>query len=137
MPTGIYKRTEGHRRKLSEANKGKRFPEEQKRKMREAQRGEKNPNWRGGIWKELYPTYWTDDLKESIRKRDNYICQMEGCGVHQDELERRLDVHHIDYDKDNLDPKNLISLCINCHGKTNFNRDYWENYFRGRQIVEA
>lgn len=35
----------------------------------------------------------------------------------------------IDYDKDNLDPNNLISLCNSCHAKTNKNRDYWINLF--------
>ena len=39
--------------------------------------------------------------------------------------------NHIDYDKDNLDPKNLISLCKSCHMKTNHNRAYWINYFKG------
>ena len=38
---------------------------------------------------------------------------------------RRLCVHHIDYDKENLDFDNLISLCHSCHGKTNFNQNYW------------
>jgi 5-methylcytosine-specific restriction endonuclease McrA len=42
---------------------------------------------------------------------------------------RQLDVHHIDYDKDNLSPNNLITLCRRCHVKTNNNRDFWRNYF--------
>jgi len=79
---------------------------------------------------EPYSTDWTDDLRESIRKRDGYVCRM--CGIHQDELKgwsKKLDVHHIDYDKDNLNPNNLISLCHNCHMKTNGNREYWINCF--------
>ena len=93
---------------------------------------EKNPNWKGGISFELYPIDWTDDLREVMRKRDSYICQL--CGICQDGLKgrfRKLDIHHIDYDKDNLDPKNLISLCKGCHMKTNHNRAYWINYFKG------
>ena len=89
--------------------------------------GEKSPNWQGGISFEPYPTDWKDSLKESIRERDNYICQM--CGIHQDELERKLDVHHKNYNKNNLNPDNLISLCNGCHSKTNYNRNYWINYF--------
>lgn len=92
---------------------------------------EKHPLWKGGISLDPYPDDWTNDLKESIRKRDHYICQL--CGIHQDELEGRfqkLDIHHIDYDKDNLNPRNLISLCRSCHIKTNFDRDYWINYFK-------
>jgi len=33
----------------------------------------------------------------------------------------------IDYNKENLEESNLISLCMPCHRKTNFNRDYWQN----------
>ena len=80
---------------------------------------------------ELYSVDWTDDLKDSIRKRDDYICKI--CGIHQDELDmgqlKKLDVHHMDYNKDNLNPNNLITLCRSCHVKTNFNREYWIKYF--------
>jgi len=89
--------------------------------------GDKNPNWRGGLTFEIYPRDWNDDLKDSVRKRDNFICQE--CGIHQDELDYKLDCHHIDYDKKNCNPNNLISLCRYCHIKTNYGRDYWKNYF--------
>ncbi len=104
--------------------------EEWKKLNSERQKGSKHWNWQGGMFIDPYPLDWTDDLKESIRKRDNYVCQL--CGIHQDELGERfkkLDCHHIDYDKNNLNPKNLISLCKSCHMKTNSNRDYWINYF--------
>lgn len=39
-------------------------------------------------------------------------------------------VHHINYNKRNNNPSNLISLCRRCHSKTNFNREYWLNYFK-------
>lgn len=95
-----------------------------------AQKGEKGSNWQGGKSFELYGVDWTDELKESIRKRDNYICQE--CGIHQDELtgfSKKLDIHHIDYNKHNLNLNNLISLCRECHAKTNHKREYWINYF--------
>jgi len=94
------------------------------------QRGKKHPNWQGGKSFEPYPTDWTEDLKRSIRKRDSYVCQL--CGIHQDELNYKLHCHHIDYDKDNLDPRNLISLCRGCHMKTNYNREYWIKYFNNK-----
>ena len=119
------KLSEKHRKKISRALKGQKHPWANPPHYK----GEKNPNWKGGISKlELYPTDWTDDLKKSIRERDSYICQM--CGIHQNELNRELNVHHIDYNKDNLNPDNLISLCQNCHGKTNYNREYWIKFFR-------
>lgn len=130
------------RKKMSISHKGKssgmlgkHCSEERKRKISSTKKGQckgdKNSNWQDGKSFEFYPIDWTDILRESIRKRDNYICQL--CGIHQDELNnnrtRKLDCHHIDYNKNNLDPKNLITLCRNCHLKTNFNRNYWIKYF--------
>ena len=64
-------------------------------------------------WRSEYNHEFTEALKESIRARDNHTCQM--CGVHQSQLPRALDVHHISTDKtDNL-PSNLKSLCNSCH----------------------
>lgn len=85
--------------------------------------GQNNPNWKGGKSFEPYPIYWKETLKQSIRQRDGYICQI--CGK-----EPSINVHHIDYNKENCNPDNLITLCDVCHVKTNFNRDYWINYFK-------
>ena len=83
---------------------------------------EKCPSWKGGISFEPYSIDWTDDLKRAIRKRDKYTCQI--CRE-----EPAICVHHIDYDKKNCNPNNLIPLCRNCHPKTNHNRNYWIKYF--------
>ena len=94
--------------------------------------GAKSLLWEGGISFEPYPTDWRSDLKEAIRKRDDYICQI--CDIRQDELKgrtKKLDVHHIDYNKDNLNPHNLVSLCHSCYIRTNTNREYWIKYFQG------
>ncbi|NQU99405.1 MAG: HNH endonuclease [Parcubacteria group bacterium] len=45
------------------------------------------------------------------------------------ENKEKLSIHHIDYNKQNNNPNNLISLCRKCHVKTNFNRNYWKYYF--------
>jgi len=118
------------RQKLSDINKGKKLSEETKRKMGDSRRGEKNCNWIEDRSRFLYPMQWDDVIREGIRQRDGYICQE--CGIHNQELSgfyKKLDIHHIDYNKKNLDPKNLISLCRSCHMKTNTNREYWINYF--------
>ena len=138
--TGIKRGSQSkeHKRKLSKAHRGKHRTEETKKKMSKiqggsgngfynkhhsegartkmslAKMGEKNWNWKGGL-RRLYPCGWTKLLKESIRTRDNYKCQV--CGCPQEECLIKLSVHHVDYDKNNLDPNNLISLCQCCHTK--------------------
>jgi len=85
----------------------------------------KNSNWLGGKSFEPYSPGWTKTYKEQIRDQDNHTCQL--CGKTEKDNGQKLDVHHIDYNKKNLDPKDLISLCKGCHLKTNFNRKYWKN----------
>ena len=81
---------------------------------------EKNPNWKGGISFEKYPKAFKD-IRESIRARDKHECQI--CNSQKNT--ERLCVHHIDYNKKNICPNNLISLCRSCHVKTNTKREYW------------
>jgi len=83
--------------------------------------GDKNPSWKGGISFEPYSVDWTKTLKKAIRERDKYICQIcKNEGNH---------VHHIDYNKKNCNPYNLITLCHRCHSKTNHNRKFWIETF--------
>lgn len=41
-------------------------------------------------------------------------------------------VHHVDYDKHNLEPTNLITLCPSCHGKTcnHANKEYYIAHYQ-------
>ena len=115
-------------RTRSEANKiaffkGKHPNLESKNKLLD-----KNPNWNGGSSFEPYPTNWTKQIRDLIRVRDNFICQL--CGVPELECNRRLRLHQIDYDKNNIKLDNLISLCVDCHMKTNSNREKWTTYFQ-------
>lgn len=82
------------------------------------------PNWRGGKSFEPYSIKWTNKLKEIIRERDIYKCRL--CNKTEKDNGRKLDVHHIDYDKKNCSSDNLICLCSKCHGKTHFNREFWQ-----------
>ena len=88
---------------------------------------EKHPFWKGGKSFEPYGIDFNNQLKETIRRRDNYMCQE--CNHTQEQLRYKLHVHHIDYNKNNNNPKNLISLCKSCHSQANFDRSDWENYF--------
>jgi hypothetical protein len=90
--------------------------------------GEQSHAWKGGISFEPYSCEFSDDVKNTIRKRDNYECQL--CGVKEEGHlliynGQSLPIHHIDYNKKNSNPKNLITLCHQCHAKTSFDREYW------------
>lgn len=140
------KHTEETRKKMSLMSKGlpklwlrgRKLSETHKKHLSEHHadfHGDKGPGWKGGLSFEPYTTDWTDTLKRSIRERDGYVCQV--CGVHQRELNYKLHCHHIDYDKKNCDPKNLISLCRKCHMRTGGNRPSWVDVFRqeGKSVV--
>ena len=97
-------------------------------KMSKTHSGKNHYNWQGGKSFEPYGLKFNKELKEQIRKRDNFTCQE--CRYTETQLGYRLSCHHIDYDKQNNNPNNLISLCRNCHMQTNFKRVNWTNYFR-------
>lgn len=91
-------------------------------------KGKNNPNWNGGISKLPYSFRFSNELKEKIRKRDNFICQH--CGLKEENHFRgkkkiNLTIHHIDYNKENCEDNNLIALCNPCNTRANSNRDYW------------
>jgi len=102
-------------KKVGEALKGKRV-------------GSKHPLWLGGISREPYGWDFSPELKEEVRRRDGYRCQL--CGVPQCECKKALDVHHTNYDKKDNDPLNLVALCRSCHQRTNFRRAFWKEYFQ-------
>ena len=117
-----FHHTDETKQKISKANKGK--PSLSKGKKRLDMQGEKSPFWRGGISFEPYCSKFNYELKEKIRERDNRTCQL--CGTKENG--RKLTVHHIHYDKPNCNP-DLITLCLICNNKANFNRDFYENLF--------
>ena len=77
-------------------------------------------NWQGGKSFEPYSVDWTKTLKRSIRERDNYTCQICSCP----QGDEALSVHHIDKNKQNCNPDNLITLCRSCH--TRLHRKLWK-----------
>ena len=115
---------------VSAIHKGKTLSKKHKHKLSEFAKtriGSKANNWQGGISFLPYPAEFNRQLKELIRNRDNYKCRL--CGVPQRECLQPLCVHHVDYDKNNCLPLNLISLCHKCNGVVNWGREYWQDYF--------
>lgn len=92
---------------------------------------ELSPHWLGGITKYKYPNIFNQKLKDRIRIRDNYVCKL--CDITEEEhiivLGKNLAIHHIDYDKDNCCDENLLTLCISCNIRVNYNRKYWTERF--------
>lgn len=111
--------------KISRANKGRKLSPETCKRISNAKSGERHPQWRGGISNKPHGLDFNKKLKFEIRSRDEFICMI--CSM--SENGRHHPVHHIDYCKMNNDPKNLITLCPNCHSLTNHNREEWAAYF--------
>jgi len=59
-------------------------------------------------------------LKTKIKNKYNSTCQL--CK----RFSYYLQIHHIDFNKDNNKEENLVCLCPECHGKTNGHK--WVNY---------
>lgn len=74
--------------------------------------GHLNPSWKGGVADWDYSADWKS-LARTIRDRDKWTCQL--CGDCRAKWGKNLHVHHIDGNKLNNDPLNLISLCATCH----------------------
>ncbi len=89
--------------------------------------GDKNPNWRGGISGESYCAIWNDEeFKEYIIERDKEkFCWNPGCLGKGNKRVK----HHIDYNKKNCTPENVITICNSCNSIANFNRDHWQAFY--------
>ena len=129
------KYSDEHRLHLSESHMGnpgywlgKHRSEETIKKISKKSSGENNGNWKGGISSLPYCEKFDEDLKERVREYFGRECVL--CGI--PENGRKLCVHHVNYNKDtccdNSKPL-FVSLCRNCHSKTNGNRKYYEALF--------
>lgn len=88
--------------------------------------GSNNANWKGGISCEPYCDVWLDeDFKDSIKCRDGYKCLNPVC----DKLSSNLCIHHINYNKKDCRPKNLITLCYSCNSKANYDRRWHNSWY--------
>jgi len=89
--------------------------------------GPGHPNWRGGIACEPYCEIWVDKIyKNDIKIRDNYMCLNPVCNG----LNKVLSIHHINYNKKNCHPSNLITLCRSCNGRANKDRIWHQSWYQ-------
>lgn len=123
------KLTQEHKDKIGRGNKGKSVSKESRNKMSFSKKGSKNYNWNNGSSFEPYGLEFNKELKLFILERDNYKCQCPNCKIINP---KKLHIHHIDYDKTNNTPENLITLCGSCHTKTNnlIKREYWIDFYQ-------
>jgi hypothetical protein len=144
--------TEEHKKRLAVSHIGKTLSKEIKSKISMSRIGKQHSedtrvkmshstfiawaNRRGGIWygnvvyndRPMYCERFNEIFKERVRAYFGYRCFE--CGVMQ--TDRKLDVHHVHYDKKmccNGSPKDVVPLCHSCHMQTNGNRDWWESHF--------
>lgn len=82
--------------------------------------GSRNPNWNGGTRSEHYPADFYA-IRESILSRDGHQCAVPMCET----SDTRVSVHHIDFNKQNCVPENLIAACPSCNARANFDRELW------------
>ena len=87
-----------------------------------------------GRGSEIYPYEFNNRLKNKIRARDRYSCQ--NCGMAEEEhlvvYRRKLEIHHINYNKKDCRENNLITLCKQCNMRANNNRIHWKCFYKNK-----
>ena len=115
-----------HKLNISKSMKGK-SSWNKKGNKRPEMLGDLNPNWQGGIQCEPYCDVWLDkEYKQSIKDRDGNRCLNPDCRCNSN----RLTLHHIDYNKKNCHPFNLITLCNSCNVRANKDRRWHRFWYK-------
>ena len=107
-------------------NFNKKHSDEHKRKNSEAKKGSKHPLWLGGISNGDYcPIFSDKEFKQMIKDRDGNKCLNPYCNNKHKELH----IHHINYDKQECNESNLITVCRSCNSKANTDRDWHKEWY--------
>ena len=109
---------------------GKESAEIKREQQSKALLGESSHFWLGGKSFEPYTLDFNAKIKRFVKNRDGRCMN---CNVSTDdlrELKRKICAHHIDYNKLNSFPQNLVCLCSKCHSPTNQNRQHWTVFFQ-------
>jgi hypothetical protein len=126
------KLSEQAKENMRKAQLGRKHPIEVKRKIGLAHKGEKCCFWKGGITKKhdlIRCSLEYDSWRVSIFERDDFTCQMPGCGIRGGKLE----AHHIklfsEFPELIFDKNNGITLCEFHHKKIKNKEKQFENLF--------
>ena len=124
--------TEETRDKISKTLMGNTLSDLTKEKMSTKRKGKLNSNWRGGLSFGKYCYKFNNLKKKEIRDLYNNCDFI--SGLHMDICNNgiNLDVHHINYNKNqgcNNNEWKLIPLSRSNHSKTNHNRWFWNKLF--------
>ncbi|MCK9371467.1 hypothetical protein M0R04_16250 [Candidatus Dojkabacteria bacterium] len=118
--------TTSWRENISSSKKGKPkapWTDEQRLKLS----GPNSPHWIDGRAKTPYCPLWSDkEYKHWITHIRDGKCYGPNCSgkyIHN------LVPHHINYDKKDCRPINLITLCTSCNSKANYNREWHQIYY--------
>ncbi len=137
-------------KKLSDAGKNRHHSSDSKLKISISHFGENNPmygrtgeshpTWKGGSSFKPYCPKFNREFRERVRAFFGYRCMFPGCGHVWQPGERRLAVHHVNYDRmmccNDVKPL-FVPVCPGgCHAKTNRNRDYYEKIFTEMIMTE-
>lgn len=102
-------------------NWGKGHSEESKKRMSESSSGVNHPRWKGGIKMCPYSFGFNENLREKIRNQFNGECVISL----QKEARKKLSVHHINGDKNDHRPENLIPLQGWAHSMIHADEEFW------------
>ena len=126
----------GYRKKVSEKAREsaiKRWEDlEEREKMSERVSGENHPNWHGGISFGKYCPRFNNAKKREIREKYHNCDYISGLPDSICNNSKKLDVHHVDYNKKQGCEDHewrLIPLSHVNHAKTNYNRSFWNRLF--------
>lgn len=130
---GMYGKTHTNKVKneLSKRMKGNKYragilhTKETLEKLSILNSGQNNNNWKGGVSKEPYCIEWTDEYKTYIKERDGNKCLNPDCMRNSNILT----VHHINYNKKDCRPNNLITLCCSCNTRANKDRVWHKAWY--------
>lgn len=110
------------------------FTVEHRKKISIANSGINSSSYIDGRSLQRYPSEFNNMLRQKIIIRDGYKCQ--NCGLLREDYlliyDRDIEVHHIDYNKQNCQEDNLITTCKQCNLLANYDRLYWKEFYQNK-----